>query len=1033
MKLIKRVSVVFLLLSALIAVAATVIVLVIPETDLMRTAVQDQLRTLSGHDVAIGALKVSASFPGIIHLTAERVSVSSKTGERLFSADRVMLSPALTPLLKKKVIVKSVTIDGFRTTVWRAKDGTVRLPVIAARSASPSMNAGKERRASIRSDVDSAGGAKTEMKLFSRQAPVGALAWSVGKVNLGRGRIDWIDLYVSPGRQVVLNLLDITGSLVRSQRGASFSVDIRGKLGKEAAHGTPVKLDGLLSASADFSGLESADLTFSADQIDFEPFHVYVPNRLDVFRGFSRSDLRVGVKWRKRAPAHLSFKADLKGKPENPPRLDIEGTAVAAEDFSGINEFRCTAETDFLPLRLFWSSLPANFPFKLTHGIIKGRVEGEWRRGEDWKAQGSLSLEKAVPKGKFKSVANSVRVWAQGRLDPHRLLIENLEILGTTKLASITGKILGPLSALPSVDLNGTVNIKTKWLKAFGLRVPKNVRVKGEIPVQGSVRGNAGELRVDLTGNLTRTSLAWRPYLAKEAGKKGSISIKGRFRPHGSQNKSGHRLNALMRLGIVGARLHLSPKGVALSPAVLRVDGTVLMKGRKLDLRDATVVVRRVGEARETLRANVGVGDLGSADPNINGRVTLNFDRQIPKLAGFDNVSALKTAGSAPLKARFSRNKSVWKWSLYMPLTDLDVSVGHVFRKPTGVRGRVKASGEWSKRELTLKSMGLTLPGVDLRGHGRLMDMEGTFLGLTLSLKKTDAKDLLRFVPSMAGTKMSGPLEATVRLKPSEKGIVPFGSIQILGIDFRPKKRSGWRATEVRGTVKTEGASVKIATLTGTLGGTVRGPFRLRASLKRISSVEEVNGLVKAHIGPGKMKARSFLGFINQVRLLTDTVLRPPQRQDKKGDFLEFDKLTGDFEVKLGEIHTDNLRLVSPHLRSGMIGKIGLGSPNLDLLAGIRAEIPQGLRRLGRIPAVQDALKKHRGLLEATGLGKELKRFGIKVPDGKKSQPETSPASVAPMVVFLKIRGPLSEPKVRPVLEPTLNRKTLSRLKYLMD
>jgi hypothetical protein len=190
---------------------------------------------------------------------------------------------------------------------------------------------------------------------------------------------------------------------------------------------------------------------------------------------------------------------------------------------------------------------------------------------------------------------------------------------------------------------------------------------------------------------------------------------------------------------------------------------------------------------------------------------------------------------------------------------------------------------------------------------------------------------------------------------------------------------------------------------------------------------------VKVYIGPGKIKARSFLGFMNQVRLLTDTVLRTPEEQERIGDFLDYDKLTGDLEVKYGEIHTDNLRLKSPLFRSGMIGKIGLGSPNLDLLAGITAEVPSSIRELGRIPAVQDALKKHSGLLKATGLTKELKRLGFKVPDNGTSPSETSPTKVAPIVVFLKIKGPLSEPRVSPVLESVLDRKTLSRIKYLMD
>jgi hypothetical protein len=72
-------------------------------------------------------------------------------------------------------------------------------------------------------------------------------------------------------------------------------------------------------------------------------------------------------------------------------------------------------------------------------------------------------------------------------------------------------------------------------------------------------------------------------------------------------------------------------------------------------------------------------------------------------------------------------------------------------------------------------------------------------------------------------------------------------------------------------------------------------------------------------------------------------------------------------------------------------------------------------------------------LLAATGLDKELKRIGIDVSDTKEAKSGGSDAVKTPVTMILKLKGPASSPHVAPVLENTIEKGTLSKLKSLMN
>ncbi len=530
-----------------------------------------------------------------------------------------------------------------------------------------------------------------------------------------------------------------------------------------------------------------------------------------------------------------------------------------------------------------------------------------------------------------------------------------------------------------------------------------------------------------MSADITAAAIEWSPYLEKPSGNKGTVSFKGTFFPWRNQKTLEP---AIVNVGMIGSRVRLSSQGPWVSGLAMRLDSKVLFKSNATDLKDTSIVVRRANESADMLTAKTNITDLGSAEPKIDGTATLAFNSDTIALAKLKLPPGTTVTGNVPLKAKFAGSPTALTWSLELPLKHLEVSVEQAFRKQGGVAGSLTATGKLSEQELDLTNGRLTLPGIALSGRGVLRDRNGKFQEVTLDIKKTDLKDLLRYLPSMAGTKLSGPAEATIRLSQSDKGVIPTGFVRLLAVNYRSENAS-WSFDKVKGTVETASGDAEIPELTGTIQGPIEGPLKVRGSLKDVASLETLNGRLTLEVGQGRIRADRLKNVLKGVHALVGTLL-DPQAADRKSELLEFQSIAGDIQLQSGTASTDNLKLKGPEVTAAAIGSLRWDSSQLDLLTRIHTVSTVG-DVLGKIPAVQKFVKKHEDLLKITGLGKELKRFGIEIPDSKEAKPETPEPAKTPVSVILKIRGPASSPEVSPVLETALDKATLSRLKSLMN
>jgi hypothetical protein len=1023
---------------AIVVIAVIVALRFLPETDLIRDSLRDRLSAMTGHDVRLGALNVSLSFPHMVNLTLEGISISSKEGKRLLSADRLALSPSLDSIFSGQVLIQSVTVKGARLFVRRSRDGTVEDPFVRPQVSAPSTEEKQKVVGTSPPEIPSEPDAKSktvpaEPDSKPKTVPAGAdsqrLKWSVDTVKISDARIEWIDREIMPREPVRICLKRINGVLHRNQSDNTFSVNLEARLTRENQKGSAIKADGTLHFAPDLSDLLAANLEISLRSLDLKTFRDYVPPSARLVEKFDVASSRVEVAWKKGQTTRISFLSDVSGKAVEAPQLKFQGTSVLTEDFSKILEIRGTGESDRLPLRLFHRYFPKDLPIDPKTGTVKASLEGYWKQDQTWRIEGNIGLENAVPTGRFKQIANNVRIWSQAKLTPHKLRLESIEISGPTTLAALAGTVTNPFSENREVDLEGRVNLKPGWLRPFGVKLPKEVEVKGTVPVQGRGRGKKGFLWVDLRGDLTSAGLKWAPYLEKDRGNKGTISIKGNFLSRRPSRQKRETPEVQVLVGISGATVRTRQGGPRLSDCAVHFDSRLLLNSNGPDLKGATLALRRGSGARNIMRANADVSDVGSGSSRINGKVMLNVNRTTLTMAGIDLPNGVQVIGSSQLIATIRGSVNTLSWSVHLPLTNLDVRVNNAFKKPGGVKGDLSASGKWALKELVLSKGKVTLPGLSIHANGNLRDRNGKFRGLTLSAKRADLRQLARLVPELSGKGLSGSIDTTMTIRPSGKGVATNGRIVLLAVDYQPDP--GWSIENARGTVETDGTYVKSRKLTGSLKGPIEGPLTVKGELSRLQTIGAMNGRVSVDIGKGSINAGSLRRVLGQAQILINALFRPGGAR-AGSDRLAFDSGSCNITIGSGTAKTEDLRLNGPDMGIGAMGSVQLRSMTLDILLGIKTyTVVPGV--LGKIPAVRKLVKQHEGLLKALGVDKELKRLGIGEAEKQTGKPEQTGIKKTPVTVILKATGPASSPEIGPVLEQAVSKNKMTRLKSLMN
>lgn len=1025
MRVLKKLLVVIVVMLIVVASAIALLFVYLPETDLIRDGLSEKLKTLTGHEVTVGALKLTFSFPAFVNIKLSNISVASANGEPLLQATGAELSPALLPLVRGHIDVESVTLDGVRAFVRKPPERPKAPAAVPAETPVPEKTVEPRPDAKI-PESRPVSPALPETPAGSKTAQ--GIKWSVKSLKLANGSIEWIDGRTVPGKELRLTVRDLNGSLTRDKAGNGFTFNLNGGMEGGSGQGASIALNGTIQPRDDLSALKSALVNFRAEDVEVNPFVPYLPPKAESLAQFDRANLRGRINWKKGSPCNISVNTQLSTDAPEQAQLSLLGDLVTDDSFSTVDSAEISGETDLLPLKFVGGLLPESVPFDREAGFIKAAVKGNLRKDKTWEAKGSVGLENAVPSGPLRGLGKQVRVWVNFSMDPGTIHLESLEVSKAERMASIRGTILNPFSDERKIDLSGEADFQPRWLSAAGVKLPEGLRLDGVVALTGRVQTRDKAFKVALDGDLVPTHVRWPPYAEKKSGAKGHISFAGTIVP--GRKPAGLGSRGIVRVGMDGVAVQLVPGVKALTGATFQWSSKIAVTMKGIDLKDAVVAVKQGPASPDLIRADANLTALGTPLGRIDGLARLHLDNEVLALTGYKPQHGWAISGHTTLKAKFAGSPSALNWEMEGPLGRLGFVVENVFNKPEGVNGELKVTGKWGDQGLLLNKGSLTLPGVVVNGHGKLVDRKGEFNGLTLDLKKTDVKALAAFITPLSGKGLSGPLEASFNLKRSDKGIAHSGTIRPAALSYRPPKAEWW-LDSLKGTVKVEGDKVDFPKIDGRVRGAVEAPLNAAGTLKDVSSQQKMTGRVSLELGHGKIKIDRIQSILNQAQLLIGTILNP-QASQRKNDLLDFEFVKGDLQIKAGTLRTEDLRLRGTDLRIGVIGNLRLDTQELDALAGVHTVMSVS-SALGEVPIVRDTVKKHRGLLKALGVEKELKRFGIDV-DPSKKQGDPAPKVVkTPLTVVVRLRGPAVSPKPEVVLEASLDKRTAARLKELME
>ncbi len=1025
MRIFRKLLVVLVVMLIVVASAVALLFVYLPETDLIRDGLCEKLKTLTGHEVTVGSLKLSFSFPAFVNIKLSNISVASAKGEPLLLTNSAELSPSLLSLVRGHVEVESVTVNGLRAFVRKPPGPPQERPSTPGETPVPEKSVAPrpEEKAPEGHPISPPRPVTPAQPQAARR-----VKWSVKSVQLVNASIEWIDAKTVPGKELKLTVRDLNGSLTRDKAGNGFTFNLNGTMGEGSGQGSPIALNGTMQPNDDLSALKGALVNYRAETVVVKSFIPYIPPRAESLAQFDFADLRGRVNWKKDRPCNISVNAQLGTNTPESAQLSLQGDVVTNDNFSVVDSAEISAETDLLPLKFVGELLPASVPFRREAGYIKAGVQGKLLKDRTWEVKGSVGLENAVPTGLLRGLGKQVRVWVNFSMDRESINLESLEISQSERMASIRGTILNPFSDERKIDLSGEADFQPRWLRAAGVKLPDGLRLDGVIALTGRVQTRDKAFKVALDGDLVPTHVRWLPHAEKKSGAKGHVAFAGMIVP--GKKPAGLGSRGTLRVGLDGVAVQLVPGVRALTGATVQWSSKIAVTMKGIDLRNAVVAVKQGPASPDLVRADANLTGLGTALGRIDGTARLHLDNEVLAMTGYKPQHGWSISGHTTLKAKFAGSPSALNWEIEGPLSRLGLTVENAFKKPEGVNGEIKVVGKWGDQGLLLNKGSVTLPGVVVTGHGKPVDTKGEFSGLTLSLKKTDVKTLAAFVTPLAGKGLSGPIEATFHVSRSDKGIAHSGTIRAAALTYRPPKAEWW-LDSLKGTVKVEGDRVDFPKIDGHVRGAVEAPLKAGGTLKDVSSQEKMTGRVSLELGHGKIKADRLRSIMNQAELLIGTILNP-QASQPKSDLLDFDFLKGDLHIKAGTLRTDNLRLKGADLRIGVIGDLRLATQELDALAGVHTVMSVS-SALGEVPIVRETVKKHRGLLKALGVDKELKRLGIDV-DASKQQGEKAPKMVkTPVTVIVRLRGQATSPKVQVVLEASLDKNKAARLKELME
>jgi uncharacterized protein YhdP len=278
--------------------------------------------------------------------------------------------------------------------------------------------------------------------------------------------------------------------------------------------------------------------------------------------------------------------------------------------------------------------------------------------------------------------------------------------------------------------------------------------------------------------------------------------------------------------------------------------------------------------------------------------------------------------------------------------------------------------------------------------------------------------------------RISGLVEGQIRLQNIGQAVLPYGTLKLSNVGLTPNPQASVMLSNINGAVEIKEKTLKSDQLLGTLKGLLDAPVKLQGTLTNVESLEAMQGNVSIQTGKGTMKADFLTPILGQTQQAIGRVLSMSGLSNGERVF-EVDGGSASLSIGGGLVQTEDLKIKGALMALGALGSYKTVDNTLNATVSVQTRLFENIP-LGKIPGIQKLVKQNEGWLKATGLDKELKKFGIKPPENQMGEsPKTPDENIAPTTILFKMQGSIHSPQLIPVLESSLDKKTIDRLKNL--
>jgi hypothetical protein len=1015
---VKRLSIALIIVVSVCISGVIAIWALFPPTDVLKETIQAALERATNQQVTLGGVRLNISPTRLVDVTLDDLVITSVTGETHTAVRRINLQPSLLSLLRLHVTISSITVEGLTSTIALGTDDALSSLMIPIPFSSESPRGGPGSEAHGSPPVVS----QHEDKAVQEKSIERTITWEVGIVRISEGHIQVLG---SRNGDVLVGISKLSGEIAKESGENTYSYRLAGAIKTPTERTGTFAVKGAIRTNENWSRLETANLKCLGEAIDLALLDVYAPNNLLSFKDVQAKKFDAQVVFQRGKPISASLDLLTINQANVMAHLGVQGEVAMNDGLTSIESIRAQSRIDKLPLDFFGESIREKIPVKSDSGNLTGNVNWSWEK-LGWKASGLLELDQVMIALENISPVEPLSISAEFELDPQLVAFKKIHFRQLHSFVSSSGDVSGLFSEAPSINFTYEGLLDESTLKPL---LKTAMDVSGQVSMKGMAKGSLRDLHVDFTADLANFSAGVPPHFQKKLKTPGRFSVAASISRQLGSSGTGPRVEGSMQCNLSSVQIGILDQPTAFPIVRTEFETKIGVDAKGIDFKDASLVLYGPEKAQKILVVSGHVTAVGSSSEKLSLQIRPVLDKSVLKMLQKVLAPALDLDGKTELALRLSGSRDKFDWSLNAPLSGTAIKFGTGFSKPPGMPASLAAQGNWNRGSITLTKAEASTTGLTLTGNGRLRNESGSFQNVTIDIKKIDLAEFSKLM-APKDVRLSGVVEGQVRLQNTGQAVLPYGSLNLSNVGLTPNPQAGVMLSNINGSVEIKEKTLKSDQLFGRLKGLLDAPIKLQGTLSNVESLEAMQGNVSIQTSKGIMKADFLTPILGQTQQVIDRALSISGLSNGERVF-EVDGGSASLNIGGGLVQTQDLKIRGSSMALGAVASYKTVDNTLNALVSVQTRLFENIP-LGKIPEIQKLVKQNEGWLKATGLDKELKKFGIKLPENKTGEsPKPPDEKIPPTTILFKMQGSLHSPQLIPVLESQLDKKTIDRLKNL--